>query len=382
MKNFILSLLLFLALPVSAQMGSHLKEEFQDPEKHGIRIVESVSGIRGVIHDAETKILCLQTFGEDLSPDLQQDLLEWVRSGHTVWFYDVRMASNFGMRGYHLDPQQFRNKAEKGVLGGSKRSGLATVAVSFGQHAVQTGVGQVTLFLPEISDEEGDGVSYGALEVAGDTVPLLQFALDSPALIALRREGRGLIVFKALLWTEPLSGDRFQANLLDYSAGFQVPGPAGEGRVGIPPGPEAEFIVGSPVEPLPAVEGGEAPQSVGNVPVEANQTAASAHNGAGGWRLELKDGKILIGELEDSVFQFETGTGSLKLKPDDFVSVKFGNSMELDKVTTTKGKTEAGLLLTSPVRFRTDQGTEKFEKEDLETLERNSGGVLPMEGKP
>ncbi len=376
MKNSILYLLLLLALPVSAQMGSHLKEEFQNPEKHGIRIVDSVSGIRGVIHDLETKILCLQSFGEQLPPEVQQELLEWVRLGHTVWFYDVRMAPGFGMREYRLDSEQFRNKAEKGVLGGSKRSGLATVALSFGQHAVQTGVGQVTLFLPEIPSE-ADGVSYGALEVAGDTVALLQFALDSPALVALRREGRGLIVFKALLWTEPLSGDRFQANLLDYSAGFQVPGPAGEGRVGAPPGPGAEFVVGSPAEPLQAQAiGSEATsQGVEAVPPQAPRAGPSL----GGWRLELKDGTVLIGELEDSIFQFETGTGSLKLKPADIVSVKFGNSRELDHVTTTKGKTEAGLMLSSPVKFRTDQGTEKFEKEDLETLERNSGDVLPVE---
>ncbi len=361
-------LALLLLNPAWAQMGSHLKEQFQDAEKHGIRVVGRISEIRGAIHDPSVKLLCLQSFGDTLPAETQSELLDWVRSGRTVWFYDARLAPQFGMKAYFLEAEQFKNKPEDGVLGNGKRAGLATVAISHGNHAVQTGVGQVTVFLPEMAGEKDKSPKlYGAVEAAGDTVPLLQFALDSPALMALRRDGRGLIVYKTLLWNEPLSGDRFQANLLDFSAGFQVPGPAGEGKVGAPPGPEAEYATGSPAVPL---------TSTGQVPAASNPSTVAAlppsqSKGKHSFSLELKDGTTLWGELQGDILKFETGKGSLKLKPAEIDRLEFGSSIKLDKVTTLSGKTESGLLMTTPLKFRTDRGVEEFEKEDLEFLQRS-----------
>ncbi len=360
--------MLLLMAPVAAQMGSHLKEQFQDAEKHGIRIIGRVSEIRGAIHDPAVKMLCLQSFGDPLPAETQAELLDWVRSGRTVWFYDARLAPQFGMKPFFLDAEQFKSKPEDGVLGNGKYAGLATVAVSYGSHAVQTGVGQVTVFLPEMAGETSKSPKlYGAVEVAGDTKPLLQFALDSPALMALRRDGRGLIVYKALLWNEPLSGDRFQANLLDYSAGFQVPGPAGEGKVGLPPGPEAEYIEGTPAVEL---------ATSGVVPAASNPSVVSSvppsqSKGSHGFSLRLKDGTAVQGDLQGDVLQFETGTGSLKLKPSEIDRIEFGSSIKLDKVTTSAGKTQSGLLMSTPLKFRTDRGVEEFEKEDLESLQRS-----------
>jgi hypothetical protein len=355
---------LALALPATAQLGDQWKEEFEDPEKHGIRIVERVSEIRGAIHDAGVRILCMQAMGDDMPADTHSELLQWVRSGNSLWFYDPRMAPLFGMKPYLLEAEQFRHKPEKGVLGGSKRQGMATVAVSFGNHAVQTGVGQVTVFLPEI-DNGDQPKTYGAIEIAGDTLPLLQFTLDSPAVMALRREGRGLIVYKTLLWNEPLSGDRFQLNLLDYSAGFQVPGPAGQGKVGSPPGPEVEFVTGNPATPL---EPGLASEIAPRAPTTS--APGLAKSGAGAWSLELKDGTTLMGVLEAEMLKFETGTESLNLKPDEIESLEFGSSIKLDKLVTSKGKTHSGLLISSPLKFRTERGVEEFQKEDLQLLKR------------
>jgi hypothetical protein len=383
MRKLMALWVLALCLPALAQVGSHLREEFQDPEKHGIRIVEKTSEIRGAVHDPKVRILCLQAFGDQLNPDNQKEVLDWVRAGGTVWFYDARLAPHFGMKPYLLEPDQFRNRPEKGVLGGSKRAGLATVGVSYGSHAVQTGVGQVTVFLPEIPAAEGKQKMYGAVEVAGDTLPLLQFTLDSPALMALRREGRGLIVYKTLLWNEPLSGDRFQLNLLDYSAGFQVPGPAGEGKVGNPPGPQAEYITGDPAVPLEAGDPSQylppltGPSSESGT--RPNQTTGKPQQAAGGWSLELKDGTTLSGKLELEMLEFETGTQSLKLKPADVVSLEFGSSIKLDKLTTSNGKTHNGLLLSSPLKFRTERGVEEFDKEDLQLLTRGSEEVTSKE---
>lgn len=374
------ALLLFCS-PALAQVGSHLKEEFQDPEKHGIRIVERASEIRGVLHDEKVRILCLQAFGEQLNSDTQNELLSWVRAGNTVWFYDARLAPHFGMKPYLLEAEQFRHKPEKGVLGGSKRAGLATVGVSYGSHAVQTGVGQVTVFLPEMENPDGEQKLYGAVEVAGDTQALLQFTLDSPALIALRREGRGLIVYKTLLWNEPLSGDRFQLNLLDYSAGFQVPGPAGVGKVGSPPGPQAEYVTGDPATPLEPGDPSAGPTPLATEEKPLGPKHAAVKEAPGEWSLELKDGTRLNGRLELEVLEFETGTQSLKLRGEEITSLEFGSSVKLDRLTTSKGKTLNGLLLSSPLKFRTERGVEEFEKEDLQLLTRAADGAEPAKEK-
>ena len=81
---------------------------------------------------------------------------------------------------------------------------------------------------------------------------------------------------------------------------------------------------------------------------------------------------MLQGELETEMVEFETGTSSLKLKPEDLESLEFGSSIKLDRITT-KGREQSGLLLTSPIRFRTDRGVEEFEKEDLQKLSRAVG---------
>lgn len=374
MKFNSLSLILtfLLSLPLQAQMSSHLKEEFHDAEAYGVQIVEGVSSLRAALGKEDTRVLSFQSYDESVGEESVAELLEWVRAGNTVWFYDARLAPRFGMRPTYLTGEEFRNKPEDGVLGGKKRQGLATVAVSFGTHAVQTGVGQVTIFMPEIFFPETDEPSFGAIEVAGDTVPLLQFALDSPALVACRREGKGFIVFKSLLWNEPLSGDRFQGNLLEYSAGFQVPGPAGVGKVGHPPGPEAEFIVGEPAEVLTAqAVDGSHQEAVTDTSTAPATPPIAATTGSGKWTLEMQDGTRVIGEFEAKTVEFETGTTSLKLVPDEIKSLEFGSSVKLDRIITQKGMEKSGLLITAPIRFRTDRGVEQFEKEDLVKLFRS-----------
>ena len=208
--------------------------------------------------------------------------------------------------------------------------------------------------------------------MAGDTQALLQFTLDSPALVACRREGRGLIVFKSLLWNEPLSGDRFQMNLLEYSAGYEVPGPAGVGKVGNPPGPEAEYVEGNPAEPLVAAEGERAIQVVSQ---PGDETPVERPQGTGPWILELKNGTTLSGEFEVDLVEFETGSSSLKLKPDEVESVVFGSAVQLDKIVTARGQEKSGLLLTAPIRFRTKDGVEEFDKDDIVKLSRAQGAL-------
>jgi hypothetical protein len=371
----IITILAFLALfaPAAAQMGSHLKEEFHDAEAYGIFIVDRLSGLRSALLKEDARVICFQSFNEELDEERQLELLEWVREGHSVWFYDARLAPQFGMRPTFFPSEAFRNKPEDGVLGGKKRSGLATTVVSLGAHAIQTGVGQVTVFLPKLeSEDEDEETMYGGVEVAGDTQALLQFTLDSPALVACRREGRGFIVFKSLLWNEPLSGDRFQMNLLEYSAGYEVPGPAGVGKVGNPPGPEAEYVEGDPAEALMASDSQSTEPTLPKDP-DVTEPEIERPEGDGSWVLELKDGTTLSGEFEVDLVEFETGSSSLKLEPEKVESVVFGSAVQLDKLMTTRGQEKSGLLLTSPIRFRTESGTEEFDKDDIVKLSRAQG---------
>ncbi len=66
-----LTFLLVLLLGTSAlgQMSSHLREEFSDPEAYGIRVVESVSGLRNALADKNTRVLSFQVFGETPTPE-------------------------------------------------------------------------------------------------------------------------------------------------------------------------------------------------------------------------------------------------------------------------------------------------------------------------
>lgn len=350
-----------------AQLNQRLKGEFHESEAHGAKIVDSKSSLRAALADDKVKVLCFQSFGETLEPADLQGVFDWVRAGKTVWFYDTRLASLFGMREVRMTAEQFRNKPEEGVLGGKKRKGLATVTLSLGSHPVQTGVGQVTVFLPELKAPGASEAEYGGIEVAGDTVGLLQFAVDSPALAACRREGRGMIVFKSLLWNEPLSGDRFQLNLLEFSSGHQVPDLAGVGKVGSPPGPDAEYIEGAPAVSL-MVENSESP-SVSSVTTSTSQPTNKAK--VGGWSLRLQNGSVLEGQLEMKVIEFETAKASLKLAPDQIRELVFGDSIRLDTLTTSDGKKQSGLLLSQPIRVRTASGIEEFEKEDLTMMTRS-----------
>lgn len=80
---------------------------------------------------------------------------------------------------------------------------------------------------------------------------------------------------------------------------------------------------------------------------------------------------MVIGDFEAKTVEFETGTSSLKLLPDEIKSLEFGSSVKLDRIVTQKGMEKSGLLITAPIRFRTDRGVEQFEKEDLVKLFRS-----------
>ena len=227
--------------PVQAEGGDStlLYSQYHAYDELGVQVLKrgSAHDVTAALADPTVQILIIQIPFESFDPACCADILKWVRAGHTLWFYDSRYAPCFGMKNYALSAKQFKGRPEKGPIGDVEYKGMACGVLTFSKHASMAGVGQCVIFLPLIGED-----TYSAVAVDGDTVPLLQFAANSPALAALRRDGRGLILFKPLLWPDSLSGKRFQNNLLEYSAGFGVPGIGGEGRIGENIGPDAPYV--------------------------------------------------------------------------------------------------------------------------------------------
>lgn len=355
--------------PARAELSELLKREFHPPSELGIRVVTDggLGELQATLGEEGLKVLCLQVGPEALEAEGRLGaLLSWVRGGGSLWLYDARLAARFGMRPEFLRAEQFRHRPEEGEFGGQVNPGVATTVMATGPHPVLAGVGQATIFLPALEDG-----TYGAVAAEGDTVPLLQFAARSPALAALRREGRGLIVFKPLLWTLPLSGERFQLNLLEFSAGFGVPGVAGDGRVGEPPGPQAPFVEGRPALPLAMQPSTAAPAELpetpsARLPASLEGTAETPDSPLSD-RVELSRGERLEGRVV-SLIPFETSSASLRLRPEELVELVVGAPLGLDRVRTRDGRDLSGFLLLEEIELVTPGGTRSLSKREIRSV--------------
>lgn len=345
-----------------AQMAETLKSEFHKEEELGAKPVQAgeLGSVRSLMNDPKVHIIALQILKEDMDETLVPLLIAWVQAGHTLWFYDARMGPQFGFEPVMMTRKQFTNKEEKGTLGGRSLGGVGTVGLAMGGSVINTGVGQVTCFLPTVDEDK-----YGAVNVTADTQPLLRFTYNSPAVAAFRRDGRGLIVFKPLLWPDSLSGDRFQSNLLEFSAGFQVPGPAGSGKIGKPPGPNAEFIKGNPSSGTPTAANITAPP-----PVEPGheRVMASPKNPEGKDEMDVIGEGVLLGQIMNEKLNFETGTSSLKLTRTEVESIELSPAGQLDTVHWRDGRTSKGLLMDKKVEFDVNGESRSVEKKLLRKI--------------
>ncbi len=382
-RAFILMGLLALALvlPARADMAESLRREFHSWSELGITVLtdSSLKGLDAVLRSEQTRVLVLQTSPQKLEASQARQIMDWVRQGRTVWFYDARLAPYFGMRPFMLKADQFRGRPENGQLGDKVHPGMATVVLATGSHEVLTGVGQATIWLPEL--EPG---TYGAVVVEGDTVPLLHFMADSPALAALRRDGRGLVVFKPLLWVKPLSGERFQSNLMEFSAGFPVPGSGGEGRLGIPPGPEAPWVEGRPAVQVPGegtlVLATPLPSSPSESPEDSRGSQASkaskappppqaAPNPALPDRVEIKGEDPVAGRVQNREFRFETSSESLKLPRESIRWIQVGDSsLDLDRLETREGRILAGIWMDEELKIELPSGVRTVGKRQISRI--------------
>ena len=237
--TFLLLSACFMSRAVYADNEAPTSLGYHPYDELGIQVMTrgNAYNVKDVLADSSVRIFILQIPFEQFDLSCCPAIVDWVRQGHSFWFYDSRYAPYFGMKAYALSGKQFKGRNETGELGNYKYNRRAAGVLTMSKQDVMTGVGQCTVFLPLIGDD-----TYSAVALGGDTLPLLQFASDSPALAAMRREGKGVIVFKPLLWPESLSGKRFQYNLMEFSAGFGVPGIGGENRLGELIGPNANYV--------------------------------------------------------------------------------------------------------------------------------------------
>lgn len=338
---------------VHAQMAESLKSEFHKEEELGAKPVAAgeVGTIKALIADPKVRIIALQILKEDMDESLVAPLTAWVQAGHSLWIYDARITPLFGFQPVMMKKNMFTNKDETGTLGGRKLDGVGTVGLAMGSSVMNTGVGQVSCFLPKVNEDE-----YGAVNVTADTQALLRFTYNSPAVSAYRRDGHGLIVFKPLLWPEALSGDRFQSNLLEFSAGFQVPGPAGSDKMGKPPGPTAEYIQGHPANPTAVTAAQPVPTPKNDRVVALPKDAENKDE------MDVVGEGTLIGQITNEKLSFETGTASLKLTRAEVDRVELSTAGQLDKVYWRDGHTSTGMLLDKKLQIDVNGESRTVEK--------------------
>ncbi len=356
-----------LALPGAAQIAESLRSQYHKEDELGIRVVEggNVGDVQRYVHDPDVRVIALQSMVEEVPEATAVALVDWVRQGKTLWLYDSRLAEKyFGFKDYKLSKEQFRGKPESGKLGGRGYDGLATVGLAFGSHPMVTGVGEATVFLPLLKDPDGE--RYPCVVVEADTVPLLRFAHDSPALCAVRHEGRGMVVFKPLMWTLAYSGERLQSNILEFSAGYEVPGVGGYDKVGNPPGPKHDFVTGNPATPVVGAGGRikATPLPVSTTAPAVVATVATAGVDRIAVGSETVEGVVLTPE-----FRFETGGNSLMLKKEEIRRLDIGGTLDLDLLTTAKGDTYKGLLMTRKIDIQNKDGTRTLEKAEINSIE-------------
>lgn len=175
-------------------------------------------------HPKKYHIVMWQVSPEDTREEDVKRLMDWVNQGGVLWFQDSRLAAQFGMRAapisardlpeLHLRKEDYGGKSVEGAV-------LIAVAPEGASHPVLTQVDTVQVFLMPVGDRQ-----FSAIQKGDDVQPLLvvgQGAVPDRVIAGLKSVGKGTVVFKPQIWTDILTGLRLQGNLLEWSAGYQVP---------------------------------------------------------------------------------------------------------------------------------------------------------------
>ncbi|MDQ7825645.1 MAG: hypothetical protein RDV48_22790 [Candidatus Eremiobacteraeota bacterium] len=157
-------------------------------------------------------------------------LMNWVSLGGTLWFYDSRLASYFGMKADPFEAKDFPYKKMEAEYGSEKNfSGIAVGCEAQATGTVTMGIRKVVTFVLEVEKNRFSAVRDGE----GVTPFLKIMKSDSYCIAAMKVEGCGKVIFKPLLWEDQYDGRDFQRKLSEYSSKKSVPffkGPEAEGK--------------------------------------------------------------------------------------------------------------------------------------------------------
>ncbi|MCD4785086.1 MAG: hypothetical protein K8T10_14825 [Candidatus Eremiobacteraeota bacterium] len=260
-------------------------------------------------------------------------LLDWVNSGGVIWFYDSRLASYFGMESAPYEKKRIRGKDYEGGYAAKKVKGMNVVVAvhPFAESDVVSGVQSIQVFLMEVDKDKYSAVSIKTPGVVG----LFVANEENKCAVALRKLGKGWIVFKPLLWPKVLGGERFQVNLKEFSAGYPVPK---SDKPLIP----SDFYKGRPVK-LKRYDS-----------------------------LKLANGEQCVGMVKAKEFSFLGGQESVEVGVDKIELIEV--SMTGDKLKLRDGNEYIGNLMTLSIELKSTTGKKiKLSKEDIQSIHFDVG---------
>lgn len=332
-----------LGIVEGADLPDYIKKQAHSEKECGVKVIKdsNIKDIENLKSNPEyAKILVLQTTFQKFPQEMIEPIMTWVReNGGTLWVYDSRLAEYFGMVSSPINPDGTLSKDIVGDLGSHKTPGKAIIASAFGSHPVLSGVNGAVVFVVKIDEEK-----FSAVKTGGGTTALLKYKLsEDDAVCAIRTEGKGKVILKPLLWPDQLDGLRFQTNIMEYSAGFPVP---------------VITLKDSPI----------------------TDEMLIPNKSADDWKevdmVELYDGRLVWGKINNKDFYFEGIVKGRKIKKDEISDITFNDKKSgLDIVVLKDGKKEKGLLSLSVdgVNFKTPSGkTVKIGKKEIKKIIFNS----------
>lgn len=280
------------------------------------------------------RIVVIQALPEEMKQETYDALLDWAKEGGTLWFYDSRMARNFGMEPSPISKEEIVCREIEGEYGAIKKyPGIATLAHPFGEHPVLSGVTGVLVFVMKVGDNQ-----YSAVKATGGVKALLKPDLTKDAAVAAEKEtGEGRIILKPLLWQKQVDGARFQANIKEYSAGFPVPHITSEQ---------------SKISDKMLLENKEA----------AKLTIVDI--------VQLSDGRSIWGKVLSESVIFETSEKTLTIPIKELATIEMNLPSGLDLVQYKQNREIRGFLsFKGGLQFMTPSGTKVLlEKRDMKKI--------------
>jgi hypothetical protein len=320
-----------------AQIPESIKSFYHSDKELGIKVVtgRNVQDIKKLESEpASARIVVVQASREQLTPDLVTILMNWVKQGGTLWFYDSRLADFFAMEAMPLSSDGLNHKKMEGEYGDTKKyPGIAVLGNPYGDHPVLTGVTGAVIFAIEVGKDQ-----YSAVSARKGTKALLKTDLTKDvAVSALREEGKGMVVFKPLLWESQVDGARFQGNLKEYSAGLPIP---------------KITTKQSKITDEHMIEKKDFGQkSLVDI-------------------VHLADGRIASGKVLTESITFDTPDRTLKIPVADLKYLEVGTGSGMDTVVfKTEKKTTGFCTLKGGVQFLTPSGIKvMLEKQDIKKI--------------